>query len=123
MPLAALLDFAQALLEFGNSPVDEPAVGFDLRFARTTAGADAPLDAFQVAPPAAQPVAEILQLGQFDLQAGLVGAGPAREDVENHLATVDDDPAGLFFEVSALGGGQTVVEDNQVGPARIEKQF
>ncbi len=122
-PLAAFLDFGETLLEFGNPPVDEPAVGFDLRFARTTAGADAALDALEVAPPPAQPIAEVLQLGQLDLQTGLVGAGPAGEDVENHLAAIDDDPAGLFFEVSALGGGETVVEDDQVGPARIEQQL
>ncbi len=122
-PLAALLDFGEALLQFGNSPVDEAAVGFDLRFARATAGADTAFDAFQVAPPAAQPIAEILELCQLDLQTGLVGAGPVGEDIENHLAAIDDDPAGLFFDVPALRGGETVVEDDQVGSARIEQQF
>ena len=117
-PLAAFLDFGQALFELGNPPVDQPAVGFDLRFAGTTAGADAPFDALEVAPPPPQPIAEILKLGQLDLQTGLVGPGPAGEDVEDHFAAVDDDPAGLFFEVSALGGGEIVVEDDQVGPAR-----
>ncbi len=120
-PLAALLDFCQALLEFGDPPVDQPPVRFDLRFARATACADTTLDAFQVAPPAAEPIAEVLQLCQLDLQTRLVGAGPAGEDIENHLAAIDDDPAGLFFDIPALCGGEAVVEDDQVGSARIEQ--
>ena len=85
--------------------------------------ADAAFDALEVTPPSAQPVAEILELGQLDLQTGFVGAGPAGEDVEDHLAAIDDDPARLFFEISALGRSETVVEDDQIGPARIEQQF
>ncbi len=61
-----------------------------------------------------------MELGQLDLQPGFVSPGAGGEDVENHFAAIDDDPAGLFFEVSLLRGGEVVVENDQVGPADVD---
>ena len=74
-----------------------------------------PLYARQVRPHAFEAGQGVFQLGQFDLQAGLDGAGPAGEDVEDQLAAVEDLDLGRLFQIADLGRRQIVVEDDHVG--------
>ena len=62
-----------------------------------------------------QPGQRVFQLGQLDLQLGFDGAGAGGEDVEDQLAAVEHLELGRFFQVADLGGGQVVVEDDDVG--------
>src|SRR5262249_52763122 len=87
------------------------------------AGADAAAEAAlagrpgvagEVGPHLPQPGERILQLGQFDLEPGLRGAGPGGEDVEDQFAAVEHLDLGGFFQVANLAWRQVVVEDDDI---------
>ena len=65
-----------------------------------------------MAPHAGEAGEEILELGEFDLQSALAGAGSGGENVENQLAAVDDLAVGDFFEIPALRGRKLIVENH-----------
>jgi len=56
----------------------------------------------------------VVKAGGFDLQASLMGARVLREDVENHLRSVEHPHLELAFEVSLLARAEVVVADNDV---------
>ena len=93
---------------------DQPAVFLELLLARA-ADADAALVARQVGPHPLEAGHRVLELGQLDLEMGLVGPGVGGEDVEDHLGAVDDLDLEGLLEVSRLGGPEVVVEDDDVG--------
>jgi hypothetical protein len=57
----------------------------------------------------------VLELGEGDLELGLVGAGAGGEDVEDQLAAVEDFAVADFFEIAELVGGHVVIEDHDIG--------
>ena len=107
-------DALQLAAQFGDAGADESAVGLQLGLA----GAPQPdpaADAREVDPHAPQPGQQVLELGQLDLQAGLVGAGPGGEDVQDQFGAVHHPNPAQRLQVLALRGGQLVVEDDQIG--------
>ena len=56
----------------------------------------------------------VLELGELDLEAALVGLGVQREDVEDQPAAVDDLDLEQLLERALLGGRQLVVGDQDV---------
>ena len=63
---------------------------------------------------ARQPREAVLELGQLHLDLSLPAVGALREDVEDHLGAVDHLQLGGIGDRADLGGGQFVVEDEQV---------
>ena len=91
---------------------DDPAVGLELALAGS-AGADAAAGARQVGPQPGQARQLVLELGELDLEAALVGLRVLREDVEDQPAAVDDLDLEQLLEGALLGRRQLVVGDEQ----------
>ena len=68
----------------------------------------------QVGPQLGQPRQLVLELGQLDLEAALVGLGVEGEDVEDQPAAVDDLDVEQLLEGALLGRRQLVVGDEDV---------
>ena len=107
--LALLLHRRELVLEHLDALAEQPAVGFQLRLARS-AQADPALLPLQVGPAAHQPRGQMLELRQLDLQLALVAAGALREDVEDQADAIDDAAAQRLLEVALLGRGELVIE-------------
>ena len=80
LPLRGALaaDHFQFARDSGDAVLHPAAVGFQLRFAFTTAHADAAFLPRQVAPETRQPRQQMLQLREFDLEFAFPGAGALR---------------------------------------------
>ncbi len=61
------------------------------------------------------------ELRQLDLQLGLVGPGPGREDVEDQLGAVHHPDLELLLQVGALIRRQLLVEEHQGAALRLEQ--
>ena len=68
----------------------------------------------QVGPQPGQARQLVLELGELDLEAALVGLGVEREDVEDQPAAVDDLDVEQLLERALLGRRQLVVGDEHV---------
>ena len=104
-------DILQPLLQHRDLAANDPAVGFELCFARS-AESDTTANAREVGPHARQARQQILELGQLDLQLGLVAARARREDIENDLGAIHDAHAEALFQLDALYWGETLIEQN-----------
>ena len=71
----------------------------------------------QVAAPAAQPLGQVLQLGQLDLRLALGRLGVLGEDVEDQRGPVDHLDLDPVLQVAQLAGRQLAVADHGVGAA------
>ena len=87
--LALLADLLDAFLHLRDPGPDDPPVGLELALAGS-ARADPALGPRQVGPQPGQPRQLVLELGELDLEAALVGLRVQREDVEDQPAAVDD---------------------------------
>ncbi|MNE05669.1 hypothetical protein D3C80_982390 [compost metagenome] len=117
--LALATHLLQALLDLANAHAQQAAVGFQLGLART-AQADTALLPLQVGPATHQTRAQVIQLGQLDLQLALVGARALGEDVENQTGTVQHATLEHPLEVALLTGRKGVIEDDQVGRVALD---
>ena len=68
----------------------------------------------EVGPHAGQAGIGVFQLGQIDLELGLVGLGPGGEDVQDQLAAVQNLDLDDLFQLADLGGREVVVEDDDI---------
>ena len=66
-------------------------------------------------PHSAQARVGVLELGQLDLELGLVGGRAAGEDVQDQLRAVHDLPQRFLLKVADLARGKVVVEDDRRG--------
>lgn len=55
-----------------------------------------------------------MQLSQLNLQLTFAGLCALREDIENQRCAIEDLAIELLLEISALGGGEFVIEDDRV---------
>jgi hypothetical protein len=113
------LDFTELALEVVLAGLDESAVDFELLLARA-AGADAgdaagADDSLEVGPHGAEAWVGVFELGEFDLELGLVGAGAGGEDVEDEFGAIDDFSLGGLLDLGELFGREVVVEDDGGG--------
>ena len=92
---------------------DPPAVGFELRFARS-ARADAAAEPRQRVARSDQPRHQVLELRELDLQLAFPRSRAPREDVEDQLRAIDDLAIERLFEVAQLRRRELVVEDDEV---------
>ena len=113
-------DALQLAPKFGDAGADESAVGLQLGLA----GAPQPdpaADPREVDPHALEPGQQVLELGQLDLQAGLVGAGAGGKNVQDQFGAVHHPNLAQRLQVLALRGGQLVVKDDQIGFAFLHQ--
>lgn len=108
-------------LERLDTLTDQPAVRFELRFART-AQANTALLPFQVSPRANEPCRQILQLCEFDLQFAFVAAGALRKDVEDEARAVHHAAVEREFEIAPLRGRECVIEDDEFDVVRFARK-
>jgi len=108
---------AAHLLEFAFEPVNLAAdfapILLKLAFAFAFAADATPL-LTQVTPRAGEPGQRVFHPGNVHLEPRLAGPRPLAEDVEDDLLAVGDGHAGQFLEIALLGGGQDVVEDQNI---------
>ena len=102
------------MFEIANALIDQPAVLFQLRFAGA-AQADAAVNSATGGSTSSETWQRVFELGQFDLQPGFHGAGPAGKDIQDQFAAVEHLDVERFFEIASLAGGKVVVEDDHVG--------
>ena len=111
--VALLSQLGQLSGQGPNARGQQPAVGFQLRFARA-AQADAALLAFQVRPAAHQPRRQVLELRELDLELAFEGAGTLRKNVEYQSAAIEHAPAGQLLEIAFLAGRERVIDQYDV---------
>ena len=115
-------DLFEVALEVADALLDQPAVDFELLFARA-AHADAHLDARQVRPHPLQPRQRVLELRELHRQAGFVRLRAAGEDVEDQLGAVEHLDAEGLLQIASLAGRKIVVEDHHVGVGGVDQML
>lgn len=113
------LHIREALLENADAMLDEPAVGFQLRFAGT-AHTDAAAHLLKVCPHARKTRQQILELRKLHLHACFTRTRPCGENVENefravHHARIDDQ-----LDVLALRWRKLVIENDERGTELLD---
>ena len=98
-----------------HAHADHSAVKLDLLFAGAAGLAEAAALALQMSPAAHEARGEMLELGEFDLQAAFAGLRAGAEDVENQLGAVKNGKLDGALYVSLLGRREGDVEDDDVG--------
>ena len=98
-----------------HAHADHSAVKLDLLFAGAAGLAEAAALALQMSPAAHEARGEMLELGEFDLQAAFAGLRAGAEDVENQLGAVKNGKLDGALDVSLLGRREGDVEDDDVG--------
>ena len=93
--------------------MDQAAVGFQAGFAGAFE-ADAAFLALQVGIAAHEAAGEVGELGELDLQAAFLALRAAGEDGQNQADAVEYAALQGFFEIALLGGGEFVVEDDEI---------
>ena len=111
--LALLADVLDPLLHLLDPVADDPPVGLELALAGAPRADPAP-GPRQVRPEPGQARQLVLELGQLDLEAALVGPGVLGEDVEDQPAAVDDLDVEEPLERLLLAGRELVVGDEEV---------
>src|SRR3989304_2967496 len=101
-----------ALLQLADLVTDDAPVGFELRLAGAP-GPDAAAGAREVRPQPRQAGQLVLELGQLDLEAPLVGLSVLGEDVEDEAATIEHLDLQQLLERLLLVRLQFVVGDEQ----------
>ena len=115
----AFLHVRELAFELEPAALDQSAVDLELLLARASCAqaADAARahDALEVVPHGAQARVGVFELGELDLELGLVAGGPTGEDVEDQLAAVEHLAFGHAFDRRDLRGAEVVVEDDRGG--------
>ena len=106
--------FHQLFLEHLDAFAEQPAVGFQLRFAGAAHANTAALT-LQVGPAADQPGRQVLELRQFHLQLANVAARALGKNIEDQAGAVDHAAIKLALQIAFLDRAQGVVEQNQRG--------
>ena len=94
--------FVEIGAQLDDSPLDEPAVGFELLFTRAT-HAHAGLDARQVGPHPLEPRQRVFELRELDGETGFVRLRPRREDIEDHFGAIEHLDAERRLKIANLG--------------------
>src|SRR3546814_16003205 len=94
---------------------DQPAVGFDLRFAGAAEKAEAAALAFEVGPTPHQPPGLIIEMRQLDLEPPFGGRRALAEDFEDQPGAVDHLGLERGFAVALLDRRQRGLEHAEIG--------
>ena len=101
--LALAAHARELVLQQFHALAEQPAVGFELRFAGS-AQTDTALLPFQVGPAAHEPRREMFELRELDLQLAFVALRALREDIEDEAHAVDDAAIRRFSRLRSCAG-------------------
>ena len=112
-------DVLELSLQRRDPVAGQPAVGLDLRLARSS-GSDTAVDAprsesLQVRPQAPHPRQVVFELGELDLKLALGAVRVGGEDVEDDRRAVDHRHPERRLEIALLARRQLVVAGDEVG--------
>ena len=111
----------ETLANHANPLVDEAPVRLELGLARPTQ-ADPSLLALQMRPSSHQPVwTDARAVRELHLELAFEGTCTLREDVEDEGAPVEDPALDMPLEVALLRGAQRPIEEDDLGPARLDR--
>lgn len=111
---ALALDQFQFLFDSVDPFLNFAAIRFELRFTFTPAHTDTTFLPRQVAPVAREAWEQMLKLGQFNLELSFARAGALGENIENQSGAIENFTFEHLFQISALGWGKLVVENDRV---------
>lgn len=97
-----------------DAALDAPAIGFELRFARS-ACSDATAELRHGFASAGEAREHVFELRELDLELAFASAGVAGEDVEDELRAIEDAARQSGLEIAQLRGRQVVIEENEIG--------
>src|SRR3989304_3388426 len=103
----------QLLLDLDDPAPNPSSIHLQLRLAGAP-GPNAPSQPGQLAPMAGEAREQILELGQLDLELPLPRSGALGENIQNEPGPINHLSAKGGFEISLLGTGQVIVEDDKI---------
>ena len=96
------VDLGQFPSQLADAAADEAAVGFNLRFSRTTRSDSTGLS-FQVLPHTGESGQQVLMLRETHLEPRLPGSRVAHEDVEDQLGAIQNPHLEGLLQIALLG--------------------
>ena len=120
MQAARALHLVELAADLGHSVANHPAIGFDLRFARSAEKAEAAALALKVRPASDEPPCLIIKMGEFDLEPTLRGRRAFTENLEDQSGSVDNLGSDLFLEVLLLDWRQGCVDNKEAGAFGVD---
>jgi hypothetical protein len=103
----------QFLLDLDDPAPNPPSIHLQLRLAGAP-GPNATSQPGQLAPMAGEAREQILELGQLDLELPLPRSGALGENIQNEPGPINHLSTKGGFEISLLGTGQVIVEDDEI---------
>ena len=119
MQVTVRLHLFELLLEEADAGTGLASVGFELRLARAAQPDAAGGLPGEVGPHPGQARQAIIELGELDLEAALMGLGAAGEDIEDQSGAVDDEHAEFGLEVALLGRRQLGIDEDEIVVQRL----
>src|SRR6185437_5770840 len=99
---AGSLDLVEFALDARDAVFDHTAVGFKLRFTRSTKKPEAAALALEMGPGAHQPCLLIIEMRELDLQRTLASARATAENFQDQAGPVDDFRIPGLFQIALL---------------------
>ena len=115
MELAGALDLDELGLDLGQPFLDQPPVGFQLRFAGPAEKAEAAALPLEMGPRAHQPAFLIGQMRVFDLQRAFARARAASENLEDEPGAVEHLGVPGPFQIALLHRRERAVHHHDAG--------
>src|SRR3974390_2332422 len=114
MQAARGFDPLELFLDLGDALADEPAVGFDLRFAGPAEEAKTAALALKMGPASNEPASLIGEMGEFHLQAPFAGLCTLTENLEDQRRAVEHFGVPGLFEVALLHRRKLRIDDDHL---------
>jgi hypothetical protein len=113
MQTSRLLHLLELAADFGHPLANEPPVGLDLGFSRTSEEAEAAALPLEVGPAPDEAARLVIKMCELHLQPTFGGCSALSEDLENETGSVDHLRPDLFLQIFLLNRGQRGIDDEE----------
>src|SRR5439155_8354820 len=120
LDVALLAQVLHVSAQLRDPATDVLAVDLQLRLPRASRPDAASEPAHRLAP-APEPREQVVELGQLDLRLPLLRVRVQGEDVQDQGGAVDDLDLEPRLEGAQGAGAELVIEDDELGPGRVEQ--